>query len=131
MSSFSNLSNYELYWELRFWEILQRVFMYLATLGPRFSLSSTYFTGFLEGVGGGGTRKKQHTPKQKNLSLKPTTLFLESLKELGMPDSLDLIRPVYTEGFLEPPDRQVQCLHGHSVTKEPRVSSVSDLSTAV
>ena len=82
--------------------------MYLAALGPQNLYVSTYFTGFLEGVGGGGTRKKQHTPKQKNLSLKPTTLFFESFKELGMPDSLDLVRPVYTYVLLEPPDRQVQ-----------------------
>ena len=64
MSSFSKLSNDELIYGLQFWEILQRVFMYLAALGPQKSLLSTYFIANLDDVGGGGALQN-HSQKNK------------------------------------------------------------------
>jgi len=43
------------------WEILQRVFLYLATLPPQKRALSTYFAATADGVGGGGPSKKPTT----------------------------------------------------------------------
>ncbi len=78
--------------------------MYLASLGPQKVPLSTYFIATLDGVGGGGASQKSTHNKTKNLT-SPTSLSLDCFEELRTSDRLDLISPVYTYGFLEPPDR--------------------------
>ena len=78
--------------------------MYLAALVPQKVPLSTYFIATLDGVGGGGMPQKSTHHKTKNLT-SPTSFSFDSLEKLVTCDRLDVIRPVYTHGFFEPPDR--------------------------
>ena len=61
--------------------------MYLAALGPQNPDVSTYFTGKLGMVGGGGTSRKRNTETQnklrsKNVRTKNVQLFTETFSQL-------------------------------------------------
>ena len=84
---------------MQFWEISQRVFVYLAALVGDFSPLSTYFIVSADPVGGGGTHKKARAKntgeKQNNETLtSPSSLWFCHLEVDVTSEGCDLVSPV-------------------------------------